>query len=348
LRILKALSAILLSAGLLALWGCGKDKPTQPTGPVSPKDYPVYFYDLIHDDGNWYFAYHPATNHLDSLWLPYADPPVISADGHRMYVRDRTRGRVAVVELDSFTVVDQLPYSAPVAVSPDNKLIAMSENGLFILRTSDYSVVFHDTTLGGGIFSGNSQRFYGLPTDGGILRVDLSDSLFSATRFQLPFGAVRDIEPSVDETKLFLYLHRYGFNHHFAVYEIASDSLIFTEYLWPGFGKLAVTPDSRYVFYTNPGTMLGPTPGPPWITVFDVERNMIDRHITTAGLLDEPYQYGMPLGEVCITPDGRWLVALPAKSFPFVFAVDVHRMNVSSNVKLGHYLLEGLACQNGR
>ena len=339
-------AVILIAGGILGLClyfaGCC-NKPLEPR-PV--KDYPVYFIDFIHNDGNWYFAYHPTTNQLDSFWLPYASAPVISADGKKMYVSDRDHTMIAVVDLDSHVVIEQLPYKTAIAVSPDNQLIAVQEEGIHILKTSDYSEVFRDTSLGGGVFSSNSQRFYGLPMDGGILRIDLSDSLFSATRFQLPFGAIRDIEPSKDETKLFLYLHRYGFNHYFAVYDIASDSLIFTEYLWPGFGELEVTPDGRYVFYTNPGTMQGPTPGPPWITVYDVWQNQAFKQISTAGILDEPYQYGMPLGEICITPDGRWLVALPAKSFPFVFTVDIYTMTIAKYLRFRQRFMEGLACQN--
>jgi DNA-binding beta-propeller fold protein YncE len=345
LRLLKraAIAACALILGLgIYLGGCN-DLSVKP---VPAKDYTVYFYDAIHNEGNWYFTYHPISNSIDSVWLPYESYPVISADGKEMYIWNQVDDMIDVLELDSFTLIDQLPYRAPEAVSPDNRLMAVHGEGLHILRTSDYSVLFSDTSLGGGVFSSNGQTFYGLPTAGGILRIDLTDSLFPTTRFSLPFGAVRHIRPSKDETRLFLYLHRGGFNSYFAVYDIASDSLIFTEYLWPGFGKLEITPDGRYVFYTNPGTMLGSTPGTPWITVYDVGKNEIHKRISTAGLLDEPDQYGMPLDEICITPDGRWLVALPAKSFPFIFTVDIRTMTITKYLRFFQRLMEGLACQN--
>ncbi|MFW9769621.1 MAG: hypothetical protein ACFFEM_12445 [Candidatus Thorarchaeota archaeon] len=331
----------------LALSCCDDDNPANPP-PVPARDYTVYFYDAIHNEGNWFFTYHPTSNTIDSIWLPYASPPLISADGKKMYSWNEVDDMIDVLELDSFALIDRLPYRAPLSVSPDNQLMAVRdrEDVLHILRTSDYSKVFSDTTLGGGVFSSNSQRFYGLPTAGGTLRIDLSDSLFPTIRFSLPFGAVRHIRPSNDETRFFLYLHVYAFDHYFAVYDIASDSLVFIEYLWPGFGELEITPGGRYVFYTNPGTMIGSTPGTPWITVYDVGRNEIHKRVSTAGMLDEPYQYGMPLGEICITPDGRWLVALPAKSFPFIFTVDTRRMTITKYLRFFQRFMEGLICQN--
>jgi hypothetical protein len=254
------------------------------------------------------------------------------------------------LELDSFTVVTQLPYGAPISVSPDGQMIAVWGEGLYILRTSDYSEVFYDTTTlgaGGGVFSSNSHRFYCAPSAGGVYILDLSIPSFPVTRITPPFGAVGDLAPSLDEFKLFLYLQRpqvlkYG---AFAVYDLTTDSLIFSDTLRPGYGELESTPDGRYVFYTNPGTMLTP-PGPPWVTVYDVEKNEIHTRISTAGILDEPYEYGMPLGEICITPDGRWLVALPAKSFPFVFTVHIYTMTIAKYLRFRQRFMEGLACQN--
>jgi hypothetical protein len=335
---------LLLGLGIYLAGCCDDDNPVKP---VPAKDYTVYFYDAVHDEGNWHFTYHPTSNTIDSVWLPYSSPPLISADGKKMYSWNQVDDMIDVRELDSFTLIDQLPYRAPLSVSPDNQLMAVRdrEDDLHILRTSDYSVVFSDSTLGGGVFSSNSRTFYGLPTDGGILRIDLSDSLFTTTHFSLPFGAVTHIRPSKDETRIFLYLHRYGFNHYFAVYDIASDSLVFTEYLWPGFGELEITPGGRYVFYTNPGDAFI-SGGTPWITVYDVRKNEIHKIISTAGLLDEPYQYGLPLDDICITPDGRWLIALPFRTLPVIFTVDLHTMTITKYLRLGYRSMTGLACQN--
>ena len=343
----------LLAGGLVALtalvwlWAYGCDKrPTEPE-PEPPKDYVAYFYDAMSNEGNWYFAYHPLTNNIDSFYLPYESTPVISADGKKMYVRDGAHDAIAVVELDTFTVVDQLPYGAPLAVSPDNQLIAVYSDGLYILRTSDYSLVFHDTALGGrGVFSNNSISFYGIARERGTYKLDLSDTLFSLT-IKTFEGAVRHIVPSLDETKWFLYMAISSQSDHlFAVYDFEIDSIIFAEHLWPGLGELEVTPDGKYVFYTNPGGMLYEA-GPPWITVYDVEKNQIFTRISTVSVLDEPYDIGVPVGFLSVTPDGRWLVAM-VKGYPYVLTVDINSMNiVNYRILDGPKWLDGLACQNG-
>jgi len=343
-------TAILIAGGILSLClyftGCD-DNPVEPD---EPKDYPAYFFDAYYNDANWYFAYHPASNQVDSFWLPYSLPPLISADGKKMYITGIPTDHIDVLDTDSMVVIDQLPYVGAFAVSPDNRLIAVVDDGLSlsILETSDYSVVFHDTTTFNErcVFSSNSQRFYGAPQAGGVYILDLSDSQFPITIITPPFGSVRDLAPSHDESKVFLYLQRpqlfwYG---AFAVYDLAADSLIFSDTLRPGFGELEPTPDGRYVFYTNPGHMLY-GPGLPWIRVYDVQRNAIHKEITTAGVLEEPYGSGVPLEEICVTPDGQWVVALAVNSYDFVIAFDVYNMAVSKYVRLGHSWLWGVSCQ---
>ena len=46
------------------------------------------------------------------------------------------------------------------------------------------------------------------------------------------------------------------------------DSIIFDDYITPGFGGLVVSQDGRYVIYSNPGNM-SYGGGPPWIDVYD-------------------------------------------------------------------------------
>ena len=148
--VVSAVTVLLLALAFIA---CDDKKPTEPDLPPEPKDYPVYFYDGRLNEGNWYYVYHPLTNEIDSVHLPYSFWPVVSADGSLMYIRDAARNDMAVVVTDSFAVVDRLPYGMPIDVSPDSQLIAVQRSGLYILRTSDYSVVFHDSTLLGGCFS---------------------------------------------------------------------------------------------------------------------------------------------------------------------------------------------------
>jgi len=341
--------------GVVWLWSYGcEERVTQPWPPPEPpKDYVAYFYDALSNEGNWYFAYHPLTNNIDSFYLPYESTPVISADGKKMYVRDGAHDAIAVVELDSFTVVDQLPYGAPLAVSPDNQLIAVYSDGLYILRTSDYSEVFRDTTLGGrGVFSSNSKSFYGTtgwspgPPDPFAYRVDLADTLSPVTKKTFPDGGPLQLVPSLDEKKWFLYLKFDTFGCLFAVYDILTDSIIFRDHLTPGTGDLELTPNGRYVFYTNPGTLLIGPPPPFSFTAYDVDKNEIHKVISTIGVFDEPHDIGVPVGEICITPDGRWLVAIMTGGYDYVFALDIENMNIDRYRLVYGPMLYGLACQN--
>jgi len=326
-------------------FSCGKSvEPVE-----APKDYIGYFWSAVSNDANWYFAYHPTTNVVDSIFLPYASFPVVSADGKKLYIRDDATSSAAVLETDSFTVIEHLSYNSVRGVSPDNKLILAFKTGQgsFVVKTADYSPIYQDSTLWYGRFSSNSKRIYTNSGDNVIHRIELSDSVFESAQFIVPFGEVRGFEPSRDESKIFYYLQTGIFSHHFAVYDIASDSVLFTELLTPGFGVLATTPDGRFVFYSNSGTMLGPTPGTPFITVYSVESNNVLTRITTAGLLEEPYQNGIPLGQLCVTPDGKWLIAMPARSFDFIFTIDVRTMAIDKFVGFRQgFLLGGLTCQN--
>jgi len=340
-------AVILIVAGMLALClyfaGCD-DNPIEPK---PAKDYPAYFLDCYHEEANWYFVYHPTTNTVDSFWLPYRLPPFISADGQKMYVTAGTpTDHTDVLNLDSMAVIDQFPYLGTISFSPDNRLLAVSGDSLVILNTSGYSVVFQDTTsMYHGAFSSNSKRFYGAPRAGGVYILDLSDPSFSVKRLSVPFGAVRHVAPSIDETKLFLYLQRPWFYHFgvFAVYDMVADSLIFSDTLWSGCGELEPTPDGRYVFYTNPGDSYG-FGGSPWLTIYDIQQNAILSTISTVGILEYPYEYGIPLSEICISPDGKWLTAI---GYRFVLSLDIRRMKFVNHIMLdGPKNLWGLSCQN--
>lgn len=339
-----------LTLYLLAISGCDR-KPTDPPPPPEPKDYTVYVWDGANPQRG--FAYYPSTNELDSFYVPYGEGWVVpSADGKFGYTPTDPRPGTAVVGLesleneDTLTMLEELPYLAVLATSPDGQLLAVAHNdSLQVVRVADGAVVFADTGLfGRHVFSQNSERLY-IGTSLEAYVVDLSTSPPEVTRKHFDGAGVQWIVPSPDETKWYLYMP-IGADIHFlfAVYDVASDSIIFSDYLSPGHGKLLVTPDDRYVFYSNRGTMIS-GPGPPWIYVYDVARNASADSISTAGLFDPPNEYGVPIDYMCLTPDGRWLVA---QGFNHVFAVDINRMEVADYVFLGgSKWLQTVTCQTG-
>jgi hypothetical protein len=236
--------------------GCDK-RPTRPEPP--PRDYPVYIGDLA---GPRLFTYYPRTRRVDSATIPWEANWGItaSADGGRLYLA--TDSNVVVIDPDTRAVLTELPYqrSRSVVVSPDNHLVAITGNDLFVLRTSDYSVLFSDTDMTEyGHFSSDSRTFYcaagwSTSTPGFVYKVDIANGQFPVERLPIADGGVVHVVPSLDETKLFLYLNIPGLWHWaFEVYDVAADSIIFRDILIPGGGEIAMTHDGRYVFYTNPG-----------------------------------------------------------------------------------------------
>ena len=297
--------------GLVWLWtACCEDKPTEPK---PAKDYPVYIGDLA---GPRLFTYYPGTRRVDSVAIPWEANRGItaSADGKRLYLA--TDSNVVVIDPETRAVITELPYprSWSVVVSPDNRLVAITGNDLFVLRTSDYSVLFSDTDMTEhGRFSSDSKTFYCAAgwnyTSGFLYKVDFCGDHFPVERRRISPGGLIHIVPSIDETKLFLYVTYHTWTYGFEVYDVAADSIIFRDILVPGAGEIAMTSDGKYVFYTNPGVSATDPPPPGTFTVFDVERSEIKDTVSV-------YDYAPPTACLCapftmaVTPDDRWLVLL--------------------------------------
>jgi len=186
---------------LLLIIACDDDKPTEPTPPAEPKDYAVYTFDL-NADGR-YYGYHPATGQLDSfdLAIKPAHGMRVSADGSELYVvGDETTW---IVSLDSFRVIGELPLFGGVEPSSDGRLMAIWNNGLSVVNTSDYSILLQtDEVLTHCVFSADNKSLYAIG-DGYIYRVDL-ESDFSETRRQFEDRQFFRVLPSVDEDRWFL------------------------------------------------------------------------------------------------------------------------------------------------
>ena len=297
------------------------DKGTEPK-PPEPVDYPVYFSEPGFTPQ--LFVFHPETRQVDSVDIPWEtrNGVTVSADGKLLYLAQTFS--VLVVDTDSLSSITdslsfiaELPYDSddPVAVSPDNQLVAITGDDLTILRTSDYSVLFSDTdrTLNGQ-FSTDSKSFYcaagwSSQTPGLVYKVDLSDSLFPVTRRLFADGGVTHVIPSLDDSKWFLSLRVRTWTSAFEVYDVATDSIIFREILVPGSGQIAITPDGKRIFYNNPGRSGTDPPAPPGFTIFDVEANKVDRLVEDLDFFSGSTWVAHP-NAMAVTPDGRWLSIL--------------------------------------
>jgi len=317
----------------------------------APKDYTIYCWDKSNE--GWYFGYHPSTNEVDSFFIPGRGRMVVSADGRQGY-RANGDGYARVVSLesvqngDTVPVLANLPLETVRAASADGKLLtANGSDGLHIFRTSDYTELHHDSSLFGHVFSPNSKRVYGT-TRGtyNAFKLDLSDSLHPVTTKEFEGYGVGEIVPSPDETKWYMILSNYT-QRLFAVYYVEADSIVFSEYFWPGSGGPAVTPDGEYVFFSNPGDMIW-GPGDADVRIYNASTNQAEDRVTTTGLFDYPYDGGIPVGQMAVTPDGRWLVAV-GSDYPFMIRMDMasHQITGYHWFQGGNWL-EGISCQVAR
>jgi len=343
-------AAILIAVGILGLClyfaACDRDNPVEPP---QPKDYAVYF----HDGGSdgVYFSYHPLTAKLETFTLP-ADAwqqMAVSADGELLYIPELTT--VAVVDIQSRTVLTRLPYKVTggVAVSPDNQYLAVLGEDLHILRTTDYSVVFHDTGawMSEGRFSADSRSFYcasgGVTSSEVAYRVRL-DSSFAVTRKAFPKGSVRYIVPSPDESKWYVYvlISCYAW---FQVYDEILDSVIYCHPLPYGTGSLEMTRDGRYVFYTQPGNF-NCFFGPETLWVYDANHGETVVGLETFVDTGNADTIWWPVGDMVVTPDGRWLVGGGVLNELGLVIVDLVRMAVDTTLYAGNKGVYYLCCQN--
>jgi len=331
-KVLLVFAVMLL---VMCLAGC-KGNPSKPE--PDDKQYLVYFYrNCDYEDGYCnespiLLAYNPYTDVLDTFPLPVAPSGDlgIAPDGSVLYMP--TESAVAVVDAKTQAVVTELPYPEVhyVAVSGDGSMIALMSDSLTILKTSDYSLVYRDTVeVGLGSFSDDCGRFYYAGREDIYMAaciVTLDSSLEKTCR--LITGSthaeyVWQFEPSKDETKWFNY-SEIGFERWvFGVIDLSLDTSIFVHLLIPGLGEFEVTPDERYIFYTNPGGMIGSLPPPFQIYVYDVMENRLADSIGTLRVENDSVIEYLTGGDIAITPDGKWLVALTRYGGRAIIVVDV-------------------------
>lgn len=309
---------------LLALfyWGCD-DNPLAPENEAN-KDYIVYMWETDHAGEHFYMGYHPATGVIDTFTAE--DGPTwdmkASADGKYLFVA--TRDYVAKVDLQTLQAVATLPYRADygIAVSPDNQyLVIIMGPGFVLSRVSDFSVIYEDTLLDflSCSFSSDSKKIYGYG-DGSyhsVVKMDLENNYTLSSTELTPGPVIYSVVPSLDEEKYFIVWKYDMWFSRFEVYDVELDSIIFREVLWAGYNYLELSPDGKYVFYTEAGNYTDVN-GENYFTIYDIERNRIKMKVSTVGIEDGINPEFLALGQIVITPDGKWLIigaALHGSSF---------------------------------
>jgi hypothetical protein len=247
---------------------------------------------------------------------------------------------IVEVSLDSFEVVAEHPIVLPkgfvtgpghqIVISPNGRYLATLNQYLNIVDLANFSVVYSDTgTISvNGWFTDDSKTFFCSNRSVErfeVLEIVLNDSL-EVRRHFFEAGSVSQIIASPDNRLWFLMIYAgYGISV-FQVYDAEKDSVIFRDVRCPGFGHMAITPDGRYVTYSRPGNMQGWCTPYPYIIIFDVMGNKIDREVFT---FNDSIGAALAIDELWVTPDGCRFVGI---SSPYLGFGHVFQYNLLSHM----------------
>ncbi len=349
--------AIIVSIIAGFIVSCSEDSPTKP---VEPKDYPVYFTDGSSDC--MYYEYHPLTGTLDSFQLSRQSAwgLAASADGKLLYVSGYSTTHV--FDLETHSLVRDFPQKATVAVSPDNRMIALhGYPTLKLLSTEDYSVLFEDTIYSwAGVFTPDGKRFYycaehldSLGHFAGDSHVEIIDIAggYQVTAIDPPDESeyfddpVYGLQPSPDESRLYM-LRGPGHVDYFEVLDVASGLDVFKDTTPPGGGCIVTSNDGRYIICTIPESLLDEGGAEPVeFNVYDVLNSFAASKMSTADCpsIDSAIT---PFCGLAKTPDGKWLL-VGGTMEPTVLVLDMSTMEVVSCFDLPGRYRCAFTCQTG-
>jgi len=336
-----------LAVAVVLVVGCGDDSAT---GPRSPGDLVFYLNDAnLHDT---FYAYHPITNHLDTISAPFSARYGLTAssDGSRLYC---CQGGNVIVADTAFGIITALPYNSTdgAAVSPDGRYVAFcSDSILTILHTKDFSIVYQDTVnTSSGIFSSDSKHFFCSAGAAGreVFQVSLGETGTSISRREFS-SRVLHVVPSYDRRKWFLYLRVTNNLARLQVYDVLKDSVESSISLYPGQGYLELCPNGRYLAVSYPGTM-GSDPAPSRFTLFDTRANEILSDVETGDLIDQNGDsvLYLPISAMRWAPDQCHLVALGGPYRETFIVFNLCEMKVERTIYVSrHSTLQWVTCKN--
>jgi len=323
---------------------CGDDD--KPVKPAPAKEYCVYFADKM--SPNTFFRYHTGSMELDSFHLPYhsgEDGFGISPDGKTMYLHPDMG--IAEVSLDSLTVIAEHavdiskgPLVDPghqVMVSPDGQYLVVILPYLHVVRLADYSVVYADTQAIylTGSFTADSRSFLtprlGISTP--VVReislidpVDVRDHDFGVYPWQVVVTS--------DDSQWFVRMILSTCVSSFRVHAMPSESLLFNLDMNPGGGDMAITPDNRYVIYTQHGpASQSCCPSRRAFIFYDILARQISHEVST--IVDSLPMFMTVIEDFCLTPNGRYLLSIGESG-------DLLQYDLERNEFKKYLIMEGL------
>jgi hypothetical protein len=160
---------------------------------------------------------------------------------------------------------------------------------------------------------------------------------------------VVDLCVSPDEQSLYVYCGADGW--WFAAIDFTEDTLLFSQELPGNFvpGGVTMTPDGGRVFYTharNTDWGWGVPPAPEFYIFEPAISSAWKKRVVDLDYVYLDYWYvdSLPIRDLAITPDNRWLVCTSAGR-PMVLLYDLHTLNLV-HIFTDYYMSTGyLTCQ---
>ena len=220
-----------------------------------------------------------------------------------------------------------LPYRpiGPVAVSPDNRLIAIMTDSLLVLHTDTYEIVFHHPSLvRQGAFSDDSRTLSCVTADpdNAVLAVALRPDTSIVERILVAGGQPTKVIPAMNGQRLLVYLEEQPMISRLAVIDRLAGAEVYSERIFPGEGDVVSAANWDRAVYTNSGDP-DRIEGSSSFKIFDIGANEPVEEILTRRTDVPPALRPCPVGQVQITPDHRWLIGLSAAEPQQLFLYDL-------------------------
>ncbi len=316
--------------------GCGDDGPTKPSEPRLPKFY-------FNNAGNWncLYAYDLKTDSVTTIVLPLLGPlggtPIFgslagSSRRHRLYLGDHSRTGVYDLDKDSLIDVRYIGSNFGIAVSPDEQMLALCGDSLMVVRSSDFSVVFHDSARAANpVFSRDGRTLFAAEQRAGAYAfiIRFSGDSVSCERHSFP-SPLWKIRPSVDNELWFIYVSLGNYQFGVGAYDPAKDSLVSKTTTIPGVGDMVCTPDGRSLIYSSPGFYLSFGSNPLGFFIVDLTNNFHETKVSTAELTDQldSMYVGFRPGKMALSVNGRYLAAAPPENAGAFIIYDMWTMKI--------------------
>ena len=298
---------------LLALLSCSEDKPTAP-GETGSDFGTVYFTNLLGDSTFYSFDTHEMK--LDSFYLPFKPQGTLYLRNNKKELVLSFPDSVVSVNLET-----KLSYQFPVnfkgrfEFSEDELYLQNAESGIAIYRTSDYSLLFNDTTKSaGGCFSFDNNFYYSFYSNK-LSVVDLTGkTVTDQIIFENNIGQVK----ATDQNNIIL-VHTYGSydQNEFHIYDLENDSSVFVDTAGVERGLIEISPDAKYAFFTYGRSYIGFDKANSsslssdivnTFHIYDIQNRSVYMIVNTQGFVPGDSYPFSAFYETKVTADGRYLV----------------------------------------